>query len=170
MEFDINLDGHSLTHEGKLPEAQEFLLQGKELLRETPTDHLTTLATLNRIAKLLDTQVIANNLPNLNSSTNVQVYKNLNVYLTPLIQGHALFAGFLANSFGASAQIPILFFDGYDTNSPMIASQNIDVTGRIFNSPLFPTPIKINTALAVGISCIAADALKIFGSYYLVQE
>lgn len=169
MEFDINLEGHSLTHEGKLPEAQEFLLQGHVPIFETPSDHASQLEVLRKTNKLLDRFAFPVQVPNINTTLASILWKNgLYLWSVQVISGEGTLAGYSVMNLGATA-IQVVLFDGNDFIGGTPIVQEV-LQSYVSKTVPLPTPIKYNNGMLLGFSGTAAAAALFFGSLHIIRE
>ena len=172
MELDINVDGQHLIHEGKIPEAQEFMLQGREEIFETPSDHLKREELLERLLKIQDRTLRPLPLPGINTTPAALPYKaGINLWGIEIVSGDGLFGGYNLINAGAAA-VTVLFFDGYDSSGTYLGGEVLTAAGTngsaITRYPIIP--IKLDNALFVGFSGAALDVAKTLGSVYMIRE
>lgn len=168
MDLDINVGEHHLTHEGKLPEAQEFMLQGKEIIYETPSEHLDRLQVLQRLLKLQDRTLRPVPVPGINTSNAAIAYKaGLNLWGIQLLSAEGLLGGY--NFFnGGATQVEVLFFDGGDSSGNLLISKAIPSLGD--REIYFPWSMKLNNGLFIGFAGTAAAVALTIGTVFTILE
>lgn len=168
MELDIDVNGQHLIHEGKLPEAQEFVFQGKERIYETPHLHLKTEQLLERLLKVQDRTLRPIPLPGINTTPAALVYKaGLSLWGIQVVSGEGLYGGFALFNAGA-AVVNVFLFDGYDASgTPLLTKTLSPLVDKEFYPPV---PIKLDSGLFVGFSGASLDVAKTLGTFYMVRE
>ena len=167
MEFDIDINGHHLAHEGKLPEAQEFLLQGHVPIFEEPSDHASQLEVLRKTNKLLDRYLVA--VPITTANVGFLAWKiGLGLYGTQIISGEGELGGISAYNAGTTG-VYLFVFDGNDAAAGTLLFP-LGVSSFTASNLFLPIPIKFNNGLFIGFAGTAANIALTTGSIHIIRE
>lgn len=168
MELDINLEGHHLTHEGKIAEAQEYLLQGHELIFETPEEGESRRKLLESLLKVQDRTLRAMPLPAINTTPAALAYKSgLNLWGIQILGGEGLLGGYSFFNPGGAA-VDVFLFDGTDQSGKLLVPESLATLASVVRHP--PTPWKLDNGLFIGVSGSSANVALLLGSIYVIRE